>query len=468
MRLTASLPARAARCSVHGPLWLCCALLAAPLLGWGATAQDPQAAQLAEMQRKLDASLKAIDALNRRVSDLESQLAASKAAATNAPAAANAAPAGAPAATPAPAANDTRLESAEQKIEQLERENAARSGEDTGPPLHGFADVGVGTRNPINPDLSGFFVGNLDFYLTPHLGDRTRALFELNTEVGPDGSVDVDLERAQIGYQFNDYATTWLGRFHTPYGYVNTALHHGAWVNDTLRRPKFLQFEDNGGVLPAHTVGLWTTGAWRSGSGRWLYDAYVGNSQEIVDGTLDMQNAGSNPFKLMGGGRIGYQINDGAADGLTLGVHALSAHIVDPTPPVPGYYGASTVRLLVYGAYAVYDTDQWENIAELYLFDNEDQSFGSGTHHSAAGFVQLGYRTPWGIPYARYERAALSQQDPYFYEQLSGGSYWRAALGLRFDLDLKSAIKFELADTRFTDRNVYEYGEGLVQYAIRF
>ena len=217
--------------------------------------------------------------------------------------------------------------------------------------------------------------------------------------------------------------------------------------------------------MPAHTVGLWSTGALRSGTGRWLYDAYVGNSQHIIDGSLDMQNAGSSDFKLMGGGRLGYQFNDGAVEGLTLGLHALTAHVIDE--PDSGF-ATGDVRLLVYGGYAVYDTDQWENIAELYLFDNEDQSFGTGSHHSTAGFVQLGYRTPWGIPYARYERASLSQADPYFYLQNSGNSYWRGALGVRFDLDLKSAIKFELADTRFTDRDVYEYGEGLVQYAIRF
>ena len=82
--------------------------------------------------------------------------------------------------------------------------------------------------------------------------------------------------------------------------------------------------------------------------------------------------------------------------------------------------------------------------------------------------MQIGYRTPWGMPYARYERAALSQSDPYFYEQISGGSYWRGALGVRFDIDLKSALKLELADTGFTDRNEYQYGEALVQYAIRF
>ena len=428
---------------------LACALAALPVRAWSAAAQSDA---LAEMQKQLDQSLQAIQALTRRVGELEAKLAAS-----------NAAPAAptAPMAASPPAPDSTRLEAAEQKLEQLERENAGRNSDDTGLPLHGFADVGAGTRNPINPDIKGFYVGNLDFYMTPQLGDRTRALFELNTEVGSDGGVDVDLERAQIGYQFGDQATVWLGRFHTPYGYVNTALHHGAWVNNSLRRPKFLQFEDNGGILPAHTVGLWTTGALRSGSGRVLYDAYIGNSQHIVDGVLDMQNAGSSNGQMMGGGRLAYQFSEGASDGLTFGLHALSARVTDDQLN-------STTRVLVYGGYAVYDTDRWENIAELYLFDNSDGSFGTGTHHSTAGFLQLGYRAPWGMPYARYERAALSQSDPYFYEQTSGGSYERGSLGVRFDIDLKSSFKLEIADTRLTDRADYQYGEGLVQYAIRF
>jgi len=35
------------------------------------------------------------------------------------------------------------------------------------------------------------------------------------------------------------------------------ALHHGVWLADALRRPKFINFEDKGGVLPAHTTGVW-------------------------------------------------------------------------------------------------------------------------------------------------------------------------------------------------------------------
>jgi hypothetical protein len=436
---------------------LLCALSAVSAPAGAAAAADKQKdAAIADMQRKLDESLQAIKALTERVRELEAKQAAA------APAVATPPPAGAaPAAAAVPAADAARIDATEQRVTQLEKADASRKSADGGLPLHGFADVGAGTHNPINPALKGFYVGNLDFYMAPRLGDRSRALFELNTEVGSDGAVDIDLERAQIGYQFSDETTVWLGRFHTPYGYINTALHHGSWVNNSLRRPRFLQFEDNGGIMPAHTVGLWANGAVHAGEGKLLYDLYGGNSQRIVGGGLDMRNAGSPQFSLMAGGRLAYQFNSGTLEGLTLGLHALTARINADLP-------LSTTRLRVYGGYADYDTDQWENVAEFYVFSNQDLSGVSGGHRSTAGFVQFGYRVPWGVPYARYERAVLEQTDPYFAALDGGGSYARAALGLRFDVDLRSALKLELANTRASDRARDRYNEGLVQYAIRF
>src|SRR5260221_3920097 len=423
-------------------------------------------ATIKELQQKLEESLKAIQALTQRVGELEARQAGATVASSPASAAAPSGPAATMPATgeaTAPGATESaRIEALTQQLDQLETANASRGTADTGVPLHGFADVGVSTHNPINPGLKGFNVGNLDFYLTPRLSDRGRALFEMNTEVGSQGSVGVDLERAQIGYQLADQATIWLGRFHSPYGYVNTALHHGAWVNNSLRRPGFLQFEDSGGILPAHTVGLWLTGAPRVGLGKVQYDAYVGNSQQIIDGVLDMRNAGNMHGKLVVGGRLGYLFNAGAAEGLTLGVHAFSAHIDDNAVPT------TLTRVLGYGGYAAYDTDQWENIAEVYLFDNEDLSGTSGNHRSHAGFVQLGYRASWGVPYARYEITSLDQTDNYFAAQASGHSYHRTALGLRFDLSPDATIKLDFADTQLTDRRRDQYGAGLMQYAIRF
>ena len=415
-----------------------------------ATGAGSESEQIAELQRQLEQSLKMISALTTRVQQLES--------AQTTPPPVTAASGAAP-----PASVDTqRIEAVESKVSQMEAANAARGGDSTSLPMHGFADVGVANHYPWNPDLKGFNVGNLDFYLTPRLGERTRALFELNFETDTQGNIGVDLERAQIGYAFSDAATVWVGRFHTPFGYMNTALHHGSWIANALRRPAFLNFEDHDGILPVHTVGAWLTGAERNDDGKILYDVYIGNSQKIVNGVIDMRNAGNDHGNLIAGGRLGYRWSSGPAEGFEFGVHGFNTTIDDDQLP------ENVTRVRVFGGYAVYDTDRWEHIAEVYFFDNQDLSAGGTSYRSSAGFAQFAYRSSIGVPYVRYERAALQQADQYFAQQFFGASYWRAAGGMRFDIDLKSAFKLELANTHITDRAPREYNEALAQYAIRF
>ena len=77
-------------------------------------------------------------------------------------------------------------------------------------------------------------------------------------------------------------------------------------------------------------------------------------------------------------------------------------------------------------------------------------------------------REQWQHDYARYERGAFQQSDDYFAALHTGQSYYRNALGVRFDIDLVSALKLELAETHFTDRVISQYDEALLQYAIRF
>src|SRR5258708_28384968 len=202
-----------------------------------AAADSATEAKLEDLQRKLDQSMKMIEALGARVKELEGH-----------------ASAGPVAAGAAPAPNPQRLEAVEQKVAQIEPANATRQSDDSGLPIHGFADVNVGNHNLYFPYAKGTNVGSLDFYLAPKLGDQVVSLAELIFETGPDGHVGTDLERFQIGYQFNDQATVWVGRFHTPYGYVNTALHHRVWLADALPRPKFVNFEVNGCRMPAPTL----------------------------------------------------------------------------------------------------------------------------------------------------------------------------------------------------------------------
>src|SRR5215468_7865455 len=480
MRTTRCAPTACAR------VWLSVALATSLGLTPTAHAAEDDKARIAELEQKLDESLKMIRELSHKVEALEAREAqrtsaapaaagAAAAAAATAPATAPAGPAtptpaapvgattsGAPpvAGPPAPADTGARLTQLEETVSQMAA-NAPQRSEDRGLAMHGFADVGAGTHNAQFPQYQGADIAELDFFLTPRLGARTRALFELNFEVGSQGDLDVDLERAQIGYQVADSATVWLGRFHTPYGFYNTAFHHGQWIAISLRRPRFIEFEDHGGTMPAHTVGLWLTGSQRLGEQKLTYDAWVGNSQRITDGTLDPNNAGVTSGSVMFGGNVGLLMS-GVLDGLKVGLDAFQTRIENDIEPP--YF----TQVRSYGAYAVYDTDRWEDIAEWHFFDNTDLTGHTGTHHSDAGFQQIGYRAGRFTPYGRYERGSFDQSDPYFAAQLSGNSYDREALGVRFDIDLSSALKMELAKTRYTDRHLTSYGEALLQYAIRF
>ena len=408
------------------------------------------------LEQRLAQSQKLIEQLGAEVHALQAQIAQQAAARPAAAAAAEPAP-------PAAADQSERLASVEHQVEQITSSANNAHGDDRGLPLHGFIDVGAGNHNPLSPDVKGVAVGSVDFYLAPQLGEHTRGLVELNFEVGEEGGVGVDLERTQLGYQFGNTGTLWLGRFHTPYGYWNTAFHHGTQIATSLRRPRFLAFEDQGGILPAHSTGIWFTGNKRVGDGKLGYDVYVTNAQTIEGGVLDMRQAGNADGQVTLGGRLSYQ--PGSLESLQVGVSALSGRIEDPTNP------ANDTHMNVLGLHANWDSDAWEGLAELYLFRNE-ALLGGGTHSSNAGYAQLGYRAGRYTPYARYERTSLDQTDGYFIGQASGRSYHREALGFRYDIDLKSALKLELADTHNTDARLLQpvdsYGDVLLQYAVRF
>jgi hypothetical protein len=432
-----------------------------------AAAADADPAQMDRLQKKLDESIQMIQALATRVKELEATQARAQVASAAPPPAT--APTAAAAVSPTPAQDEQRLSAVEQQVTQIEAANASRHGDDTGLPIHGFADVGVGNYNPYFANLKGGNIGSLDLYLTPQIGHQVLALAELIFEVGPSGEVGTDLERFQLGYQFSDAATVWIGRFHTPYGYVNTALHHGVWLADALRRPKFANFEDHGGILPSHTVGAWLTGAQREGPGKFLYDFYVGNGQQLQNGIVDMQSGGNDHGAAMAGSRLSYAWTGGAIDGLTVGINGF-------TDKVDSQQTLNLTRVDMMGAYAVYDTDMWEHIIEAYSFHDTNLYGDFGSHNSNAWFGQFAYRAGWGVPYVRYERADLDQRDTYFAEQQFGASYYRSALGVRFDINSKSAIKFEVASTHTTDYRQQDisyglpedYKEILAQYAIRF
>jgi hypothetical protein len=392
-------------------------------------------------------------------------------------------------AVPAFAETDAgRMKDMEDKLNALQNEvSQMTNGMDhhsvsaEGLPLHGFMDVGFALNSQgdrvINPQGSN--IGSLDFYLTPHFGN-VKALVEPNFEATKEGIISTDIERLQIGYTFSDAATVWGGRFHTPYGYWNTAFHHGEQMQTSVFRPLFLDFEDKGGILPAHMVGFWCSGKFKTGSGRLTYDAFVGNGPKITIagadtppktlGVLDPNISGDNDHSAMVGLNVGYEFL-GNMNGLRLALHMVSGDVDSYPAAPPAIITASETGVRMAGGSAIYITNEWEVLSEYYGFDDKDKSGNTGTHKSWASYLQVGKNINDLTPYFRLERTVLNQQDNYFSMQASGQSYLRQALGLRYNLNSNAALKFELLNSNFmadVGRTALGYRSLAAQYAIGF
>ena len=396
-----------------------------------------------------------------------------------------------------------KINDMQDQLNQVTTAVASQSSTDTGLPMHGFMDVGYALNSQgsviANPNVAnprGFYQGRLSFYLTPHFGDNVKVLAEPNIEVSQlDGTVNVDVERLQIGYTFSDNATLWGGRFHTPYGYWNTAFHHGAQLQTSVLRPRFIDFEDSGGILPAHMVGVWGTGKIKTGEDKFTYDWFVGNGPKIVDaqpvpstpvvptdyqtGGLDPNIAGDDNHSAMVGLNLGYDFSGEYLDGLRLAVHWLQGNVNiygstanGSTPTVNSQPSVllNTTNLNVGGGSLVYLSNDWEIMGEYYGFNNKDMS-NDVKYKSRAGYMQVATNFGEFTPYVRAERTMFDQADNYFSMQANGQSYARQALGLRYNLNPKACLKLELMNSSFkqdTGRTALDYRSLNIQYAIGF
>jgi hypothetical protein len=339
--------------------------------------------------------------------------------------------------------------------------------------IHGFADTYYTSTTQQNAPSgnSGFKLGNLDLYIAPSLTDHIRALMEDVVEFDDwyppgayNGQPSIDIERLQVGYVVSNELTVWIGRFHTPYGYWNTAYHHGAQLQPTVMRPQFVAFEDHGGVLPAHMDGIWVTGHDNMGPGRITYDVYFGNGQRILDGALDMQNEGNADSHTAAGGRFGYEFRGGPLDSLWIGVHGFQEQVDNF---VNGMVTAQT-DVKMAGGFFHWTPGDWELMGEYYGFDNRAHDQNGPRHSSTAWYTEADY-TFYGriTPLARVERDSLSQTDGYFQYLQGGKSYTRDLLGVRYDLTPQTALKFDVDHTDTRDGG-QSYRELHFQVAVRF
>ena len=304
--------------------------------------------------------------------------------------------------------------------------------------FHGFGEISYGANDRNGRDNS-FALGQTDFFLTSRLSDTVDILAEMVVEAGTDNRLEFQLERLQFNYRPRDYFNISAGRYHTAIGYYSTAYHHGTWFQTATGRPFIFAFEDVGGILPIHSVGVSATGQIPTASLGLHYVVEVGNGRHYSNGEEEPQPVlnvvDDNDYKSV---NLALYARPDWAPGWQFG---FSAYHDKVTPA-----GLPRIDQSIVAAYAVWQKPRFEWLNEVLWFRHKPVD-GTATY-SLAAYTQMSRQ--WGAwrPYLRYQYL-YAQQDDLIFSTFGRPGYGEAGLthgpsiGLRYDFSDLAALKFQ-------------------------
>jgi len=306
--------------------------------------------------------------------------------------------------------------------------------------IRGFGDISL-HGDTHHGDTTSFSLGQLDLFVTSDVSDKFKFLSEITFEAGPTNiygnvteepnSFGVDIERYLLQYSHNDYFNVSAGRGHTAIGYYNTAYHHSSWLQTTTGRPFLFDFEDHGGILPIHMVGVSASGQIPSGSLGLHYVAEVGNGRasrtpldsEPVQNEIDDQNHKAYNLAVFA--------RPEGVSGLQTGFSYYN-DLLSPT-------NMPAVGESIFAAHAVLVRPKYEWLNEALL--DRHKLRGTPQSYNTPGFYsQVSKQFGAYRPYLRYQYVNVANGEPIFPDvQLRHGP----SAGLRFDASESVALKFQ-------------------------
>lgn len=365
-----------------------------------------------------------------------------------------------------------RLNTDEAQIQNLKSEIAIKNGNNsentaaampsapTYPNLqfHGFGDMNyhassrIGGNNasgvPYNPPAASagnsFYTGELDLFLQSQLAEDLSVLDETVIASGVDNHWGMDVERLELSWKPSEYFNVDFGRFHTAMGYYNTAYHHGTWFQNAVARPNFLEYEDSGGLLPVHSVGLSMHGAIPSGKLNLSYFVEVANGRD---------------YNTNGDGAVQNVVDHNAAKAINLAVIAKPDWFPGGQFGIGAYHDSVSVQgqqrtdEWIWNAHVIYHSALWELMAEGFLQRHHTAALGDS--YTPMFYVQAARKFGKYTPYARFTYSNASSNDPIYTTVLGqAGLHYGPSLGLRYDLSTYVALKLQydyMIDTGFKD-----------------
>ncbi len=410
------------------------ALVMLALLASAGIARAQQATDGAESDRQtIQILLRRVEQLEARVSQLE---AAKPVAATPGPGEAS----GQAATAPAPPESEPEGKSTHGMAERMDTNSTLMR-------IRGFGDVTFHGSDR-KGDTTSFTLGQLNLFVTSDISERFKLLSEIVFEADTHNAVGVDIERLLLQYSHNDYLNIAVGRYHTAIGYYNTAYHHSTWLQTATGRPFLFQFEDNGGILPIHNVGVSASGLIPSGKVQLHYVAEVGNGRasrspldEAVQNVVDENNTKSVNFAIFA--------TPDAIRGLQVGFSVYHDRLQPANAPRIGE--------TIFAAHAVIVRPNFEWLNEV--LDIRHAPEGSVRVFNTPGFYsQVSKRFAAYRPYFRYQYVNGSDSEPVFPDV---GLRQGPSVGLRFDASESVALKLQY------DRTLLRHGDAYNSLALQ-
>jgi hypothetical protein len=294
--------------------------------------------------------------------------------------------------------------------------------------LHGFSDITLHFEKVPNgaggdSTSNAFALGQFDLYFVSRLAANLSFLGEAAVELEHSGESALDVERVYIRYAWSDYLRVAAGRTHTALGYWNEAFHHGVLLQPTVERPEALKFEDDGGILPVHSVGVEVGGT--MGQGDWSL-GYVGNvangrgpTSDLVQGSTDL-----NRDKAVG---VKLSLSKSGSRRFAIGP-SFYRDVIPPDPVIVGREGSMDET--IYGGHMHYADDHVETLAEYYHLRHEDRLTSAVYNHEGWYALMIVTAGRWK-PYGGVDRLAINTQDLFFNQ--GQRDLTRGTFGLRVD-----------------------------------
>jgi hypothetical protein len=321
----------------------------------------------------------------------------------------------------------------------------------------GYGDINfVAENNGSAPGGNTFRLGQFDLLFLSNLSDQWRVLAEPVIRVESNEFV-TELERFIVTYAPRDYFELGLGRYNTSFGYYSSTYSHSTYFQTAATRPMLFEFEDEGGLLPEHNMGVTVSGR-LPGALRPRYLVEIGNGQPLRSSaaeTTENSNEESTGHSASSTGagqsvrdenrskavNLALQLRPARLPGLQFGGNAY----FDTLGPT----GSPTVSEKIFGGYIAYLDERWEILAEGVSINTHLE--GGPDFRSGGFYTQVARQIATARPFVRYQLLSVPRGEPGLGHE--AGRTYGPSFGLRLDPGRFVALKFQADVFSHSDRD---------------